>query len=149
MHDHRFTKIEIYRVGMVKNGYDQSGHEALKLIVSQKWTNGINWFFVWWCKFRKTASWFSDYLVGMAKKGIYLKNEFMNWADFFNADIDAVIFGQTDIPLSDLFKCWGSTVVVLVILWTLDRKRKYFYIYQNELRWNHSSKDMETREIYN
>ena len=30
---------------MVKNGCDQSGHGALKMIVSQEWTVGINWFF--------------------------------------------------------------------------------------------------------
>ena len=34
-----------FGVGMVKNGYDQSGHGALKLTVSQNWKDGMNWFF--------------------------------------------------------------------------------------------------------
>ena len=32
---------------------------------------------------------------------LYLKNEYMNWADYFNADSDAVVFGKTDILLFD------------------------------------------------
>ena len=32
---------------------------------------------------------------------LYLKNKFMNWADFLNADSDAIDFVQTDILLFD------------------------------------------------
>ena len=32
---------------------------------------------------------------------LYLNNEFMNWADFLNADSGAIIFGQMDIRLFD------------------------------------------------
>ena len=40
---------------------------ALKLTVSQKWTNAINWFFAWWYKFQKAKSWFNDFWVGVVK----------------------------------------------------------------------------------
>ena len=32
---------------------------------------------------------------------LYLKNEFMNWADFLNADSIPIIFGETDMLLFD------------------------------------------------
>ena len=32
-------------------------------------------------------------LVHESLESAYLKNEFMNWADFLNADSDAIIFG--------------------------------------------------------
>ena len=34
-------------IGMVKNGCDQSGHGTLELTISQKWKDGINWFFAY------------------------------------------------------------------------------------------------------
>ena len=37
----------------------------------------------------------------MRPENLYLKNECMNRADFFNVDSDAVVFGQTDILLFD------------------------------------------------
>ena len=49
------------------NGCGQSGHETLKLTVSQKWTYEINWFFACWYKFRKAESWFKDFWVGIVK----------------------------------------------------------------------------------
>ena len=39
---------------MVKNGCGQSGHENLKLTVSQKWIDRMHWRFACWCKFRRT-----------------------------------------------------------------------------------------------
>ena len=39
----------------------KSGHGTLKLTVSQKWTDEINWFFACWYKFSKTKSWFDDF----------------------------------------------------------------------------------------
>ena len=54
---------------MVKNECDESGHGNLKLTVSQKWTDGRNWFFACCCKFRKARSWLNDFWVGMFKNG--------------------------------------------------------------------------------
>ena len=53
----------------VKNGCGQSGHGTLKLTVSQKWKDGIKWFFSYWYKFREAKSWFNDFWVGMVKNG--------------------------------------------------------------------------------
>ena len=86
---------------IVKNGYGQYGHETLKLTVSQKWTDGMKWVFVCCYKFRKTKSWFNYFWVDVVKNDhgllvhetLYLKNKFMNWTDFLNADSDAIIFG--------------------------------------------------------
>ena len=52
---------------MVKNKCDQSGHETLKLTVSQEWIDGMNWFFAYWCKFRKAESYFNDFRVDVVK----------------------------------------------------------------------------------
>ena len=81
-------------MGKVKNGCGKSG------IKTQKWIDGIKSFFfhgdrkakvgstifAWaWSKmamaFQFTRPWYL----------LYLKNEFLNWADFLNAD--AIIFG--------------------------------------------------------
>ena len=90
---------------MVKNGCAQSGRGTLKFTVSQIWADGINWFFACWYKFRKAKSWFIDFWVGMVKNGDgllvheTLKSAvspewvYMNWADFLNADNDAIVFG--------------------------------------------------------
>ena len=40
-----------------------------KLAVSQEWINGMNWFFGWWCKFKKVKSYFNDFLVGLVRNG--------------------------------------------------------------------------------
>ena len=48
--------------------------------------------------------WFNEFWVGVVKNGcdhlvyetlnlLYLKNEFMNWADFLQAVCDGIIFG--------------------------------------------------------
>ena len=49
-------------------------------------------------------------------QNLYLKNEFINWADFLNADSDALIFGKIDILPFNFFECWESTVVRICIL---------------------------------
>ena len=46
---------------MARNGCGQSGHGTLKLAVSQEQIDGMNWFFAWWCKFRKAKSYFNDF----------------------------------------------------------------------------------------
>ena len=45
-----------------------SGHKTVKLTLSQKWTDEINWFFACWYKFRKTKSEFNDFLGGIGQK---------------------------------------------------------------------------------
>ena len=52
-------------MGMVKNGCGQSCHSTLKLFVSQKWTDGINWFLACLYKFSKAKSWLDEFLVGV------------------------------------------------------------------------------------
>ena len=54
---------------IIKNGCCQSGQENLKLTVSQEVTNRMNWFFAYWCKFRKATSYFNDFQVCMVKNG--------------------------------------------------------------------------------
>ena len=51
----KFTKLKdvenFFWLGMVKIWFGQSGLWTLKLTVSQKWTDVINWFFACWYKF--------------------------------------------------------------------------------------------------
>ena len=61
--------LKLFWLGMVKNGCGQSSHRNLKLTVSQKWKDGVNWFFACWYKSRKTKSWFNDFRVGVVKNG--------------------------------------------------------------------------------
>ena len=61
--------LKIFGVVMIKYGCGYPGDDILKLTLSQKWTDAINWFFVSWYKFRKTKSWFYVCGVGMVKNG--------------------------------------------------------------------------------
>ena len=82
----------------IKNGCGQSGHGTLKLAVFS-----MLFFFACCCKFRKGKSWFNDFWVGLVKDGIGLlvhetlksavKNEYMNWADYLNADSGTIVSG--------------------------------------------------------
>ena len=69
---YKFTKIKswskFFWMGMARKGCGQSGHRILKLAVSQKWINWMNWFFAWWCKFRKAKSYFNNFLGGREQK---------------------------------------------------------------------------------
>ena len=56
-------------IGVARNGSGQSGHRTLKLAVSQERMDGMNWFFAWWCKFKKAKSYFNDFWVGLLKNG--------------------------------------------------------------------------------
>ena len=51
-------RFKIFWVEMVKNGYGQSGHRTLKLAILQEWIDVMNWFFTYYCKFRKVKSCF-------------------------------------------------------------------------------------------
>ena len=43
---------------------------ALKLTqLSQEWTDGINWFFTSWHKFRKAKIWFNNFWLSIDKNG--------------------------------------------------------------------------------
>ena len=53
-------------LGMGRNGRGQSGHGTLRLTVSQKWIDGMNWYFVCWCKFT-LQSCFNDFWVGVVR----------------------------------------------------------------------------------
>ena len=61
--------MQIYWMGMVKNGCGQSGHGTLKLTVSQNWTDEITWFFACYYKCRKAESWFNHFWVCLVKDG--------------------------------------------------------------------------------
>ena len=52
---------------MARNGCGKSGLWTLKLIVSQEWTNGINWFFSCWYHFTQTKRWSKIFRVSMFK----------------------------------------------------------------------------------
>ena len=58
---------KIFWFCMVKNGCDQSGLWALKLIVSQEWTDGINWFFACWYSFTEIKRWLKIFGASMVK----------------------------------------------------------------------------------
>ena len=47
----------------------QSCDGTLKLTLSEEWTNGINWFFAYWCRFTTVKSWSKIHWVGMVKNG--------------------------------------------------------------------------------
>ena len=49
--------IENVLVGMVENGWDQSGLWTPKLTVSQEWNDGINWFFACCYNFTQIKRW--------------------------------------------------------------------------------------------
>ena len=54
---------------LVRNGCGQSSHGTLKWTVSQELMDGMNWFFAYWCKFRKAKSYFTDFWVGVVRNG--------------------------------------------------------------------------------
>ena len=59
----------MFWVGILINGRGKSGHRTLKLTVSQKWADGMDWFFACCYKFRQTKSWFNDFWVSVVKNG--------------------------------------------------------------------------------
>ena len=53
---------------LIKNGRDQPGFGTLKLTLKfKKWTDGINWVFACWYKFRNSKSWFNVFWVDTVK----------------------------------------------------------------------------------
>ena len=53
-------------VTSVNNVWDQSGGRTLKLAVSEKWTDEINWVFAYWYKFSKAEICFNKCWVDIA-----------------------------------------------------------------------------------
>ena len=122
---------------MVKNGCDQSCDGTLKLTLSEKWTNGINWFLASWCRFITVKSWSKIYWVGMVKNKCGLSGHgtlkltlSQNWtdeiADFLRVTtnagrlkVDSVIFDWilTESWFSEkwqwLFSSWDPKTCVL------------------------------------
>ena len=105
--------LKHFRLGMVKNGYDQK-------MTCQLWIDGIKGFFAYWGKFRKAKSYFNNFwsyfnnfCVGVVKNGhdghvlvhgtlkfAGLENELMDWADILHADRVAIMSGETLILIS-------------------------------------------------
>ena len=82
---------------MVKNGCDQPGQKALKLTYL-KWTDGMNWIFAFWSRFKKANSYFNNVWVGADKnrcghvvyeilKSAVSLEWVMSGADFVHADL--------------------------------------------------------------
>ena len=76
--DSHKLKVDKKFIGLTwsKNGCGQSGHKTLKLTVSQKWTDGINWFFGSWYKLKKAKSWLNDFKGGHGQE---LQWSFSSW----------------------------------------------------------------------
>ena len=95
-----------FRAGiMVRDGYGQPGHRTLKLALSQKWVDGMNWFFACWWKFRKTKSNFNYFWVNFVKIGCgHLVHETLKSVEwvyelswFFACWLWCITFGKTNI----------------------------------------------------
>ena len=53
--------------GLGKKLVEQSSRGTLKL--PQEWIDGMNWFFAYWCNFRKAKSYPNDFWVGLVRNG--------------------------------------------------------------------------------
>ena len=91
--------------------------------------NLINWFLLCWYKFRKAKSFFNSFWVvfknvngllrlGALKYKIYLKNELMKWADFFNVDTN---LGKLKVSLIVIGRAWPKTGEALQIMGLLNQ----------------------------
>ena len=69
----KFTKIKrelkIFGLVVVRNGCGQSGLWALKVTVTQEWTNGINWFFACWHNFTQINRRLKVFRVSLIENG--------------------------------------------------------------------------------
>ena len=86
----------------------------------------MNSFFACWCKFWEAKSYFNNFWVDVVKNGcsllvhetlksVYLKIEFIIWADFLNADSNAIFLVRL-ISYSLTFIWWGFTALQLYFL---------------------------------
>ena len=98
--------IKKISMGVARNGFDQSGHGALNLAVSQELIDGVNGFFAW-SKFRTAKSDFNGFWIGLVKNGCgNLVHESLKSVEevyalscFLHADCDSIIFYQTNMTL--------------------------------------------------
>ena len=108
-------------MGMVKNGWGQSGHRVLKLaffsmlVQIQESQKLIQWFLdgpgqKWQWSF---SSW-EPKICCILRMNI--------WADYLNTDSDTIVSGQTDILLFDQV----STAVVLLVFQRKYLNTRYF-----------------------
>ena len=58
---------KFFGLGVVKNGWSQSGLWTPKLTVSQEWTDEINLFFACWYRFMQIKRWLKFFGVGLVK----------------------------------------------------------------------------------
>ena len=109
---YKFIKIKNWlkniRMGVVINGCTHFGFRILKLAVSHKDVNGINWFLAFWYKFRKASSYFNDWTPVLQRVlqnhgcfsvlpsvcpsirqfNIFLRNGILVFSDFFCIMVD-------------------------------------------------------------
>ena len=71
---YKFTKIrcwlKFFWSHMVKDGCHQSGLWTLKLTISWKWTDVVNWFFACWYKFMQIKRWLKILGGACSKMGV-------------------------------------------------------------------------------
>ena len=71
----KFAKLKswlnIFWLGMVKNGCCEFGLWTLKLTLFEEWTDGINWFFACCYKFMQIRMCLKIFGVGMVKKWLW------------------------------------------------------------------------------
>ena len=126
---------------MVRDGCDQPGHRTLKLTVSQKWGDGMNWFFACSCKFRKAWSNFNDSRVNVVKIGhghfVYETLKSAEWVS----------------ELSWFFACWlwcnnfWSDHHCTLYLWLLNASLLKFYLL-NPWRYPEGSCEIGSVHLY-
>ena len=127
---YKFTKtkswLKLFWLGRIKNVHGHSGHRTRKLTVSQKWTDGINWFFACRYKFRNSKSWFKDFWVGVVKNGYRLQvHEMLNSTIRMNLGIVLIFFWML-IFYSLTFKCCEFNAVVLFV-WKVAKADPNYY----------------------
>ena len=115
------TKIKswskMFCLGMIKTGCGQSGHGMQKM---NRWKKVM---FSCWYKFRKAKCWFNYFGVVWSEMAML----FSSWGPKISCTLRVnfwmlIVMQQFLVRLisySLIFKCWGSTAVVLLIFWKL------------------------------
>ena len=120
--------LKILGVSMVKNGGGQSCDGTLKLTLSEEWTNGINWFFAYWCRFITVKSWSNGHCqnwvwpVWSWDSKIYCISKLNRWNNliFLHANtnagrlkVDSIIFECSCQRWQWLLSNWDPTTCIL------------------------------------
>ena len=129
----------IFEVAMAKNGYGQSDDRTLKLAVSQKGTDGINWFFVYWYKSGKLKliQWFLGSRVqkwswpftSLDPKICHVLRINLWIKLIFWMQIVVQSFLARLISYSLTFKYGGSTAVVLLVRYSTQVFPKFYLMW--------------------